>query len=56
MNGKCSKIPPTLPLSACSADIPAQGYGFAHLSEGDRGHPRINILFWEFPLKNFLDR
>ncbi len=31
MNGKCSKIPTTLPLSVCSADIP--------LSEGDKGVP-----------------
>ncbi len=33
MNGKCSKIPTTLPLSACSADIP--------LKEGDKGRYRI---------------
>ncbi len=35
MNGKCSKIPTTLPLSACSADIP--------LSEGDKGATVLNL-------------
>ncbi len=33
MNGNSSKISTTLPLSACSADIP--------LREGDKGHYRI---------------
>ncbi len=33
MNGKCSKLPTSLPLSAYSADIP--------LSEGDKGHYRV---------------